>query len=66
MGYRIKEAREKAGLTQEKLAEISGVSRGTIAMLETDSSKVTTTKTLMKIAQALGCSVDSLFFDLCV
>ena len=62
MGYKIKDLREKKKLTQEELARKSQVSRGTIAALETNKSKVTTTKTLLKIAEALGTTVDNLFF----
>lgn len=62
MGYNIKENREKAGMTQAQLAEKAGVSRVTIAMLETRNDFNTTTKTLLKIANALGTTVDALFF----
>lgn len=62
MGYKVKELREEAGLTQAQLAEKSGVSRVTIAMIETQKNYVTTTKTLVKIANALGKSVDAIFF----
>lgn len=63
MGYRIKEFRESLSMTQEELARKSGVSRGTISAMENGSSKETTTKTLVKIARALGKSVDSIFFE---
>ncbi len=62
MGYKIKELREKAGLTQAQLAQKSGVSRVTIAMMEVKKDYVTTTKTLVKIAEALDTTVDALFF----
>lgn len=62
MGYRIKEEREKRNMTQEQLAEESGVSRGTISALENGTSRATTTKTLSSIAKALGVSIESLFF----
>ena len=66
MGYKVKELREEAGLTQAQLAEKSGVSRVTIAMIETQKDYVTTTKTLVKIAKALETSVDAIFFcELC-
>ncbi len=38
IGSRIKEAREAVGLTQEELAELMGVSKGTIGNYETDGS----------------------------
>lgn len=50
-------------MTQEELAEKSGVSRGTISAMENGLSKETTTKTLVKLARALGTSVDSIFFS---
>ena len=61
MGYNIKNIRESLGITQEELAEISGVSRGTICALENGTERVTTTKTLLKIASALNTTVDQLF-----
>ena len=63
MGYRIKEVREAKKLTQEELAEKSGVSRGTIVALESGEEKTTTTKTLFKLATALETTVDQLFFS---
>lgn len=63
MGYRIKEFRESLSMTQEELAKRSGVSRGTISAMENGTSKETTTKTLAKIARALGTSVDRIFFE---
>lgn len=62
MGYRIKQIREEQGMTQERLAQESGVSRVTIWALETSKNRTTTTKTLSKIAKALGTTVDNLFF----
>lgn len=62
MGYRIKEVREEKNMTQEELSEKSGVSRGTISALENGSTRTTTTKTLLKLARALGVSLDRIFF----
>lgn len=62
MGYRIRELREAMKMTQEELADKSGVSRGTISALENGSMRNTTSKTLLKLAQALNTSVDRIFF----
>ncbi len=66
MGYKIKEVREAHQMTQEELSEKSGVSRGTISALENGTARATTTKTLVKIAQALGVTVDRIFCTECV
>lgn len=63
MGYRIKEAREEAGMTQDELANKSGVSRSTINGLETGRAAVTTNVTLLKIAKALDKKIADIFFD---
>lgn len=63
MGYKIKEYRESLNMTQDQLAEASGISRGTISALENGTARATTTKTLLKIAQALGTTVDRIFFE---
>ena len=62
MGYKIKELREAMKMTQEELAEKSGVSRGTISALENGIVRTTTSKTLVKLAQALDTTVDRIFF----
>lgn len=61
MGYRIKELRESMNMTQAELSEKSGISRGTISALESNTMRETTTKTLLKIAKALDSTVDQLF-----
>ena len=62
MGYKIKEVREALGMTQEELAEKSGVSRTTISGLENGTTRATSTKTLLSIANALNTSIDRIFF----
>ena len=62
MGYKIKEMREAQGMTQEELSDKSGVSRVTISGLENGTERNTTSKTLVKIARALDCTVDQIFF----
>lgn len=63
MGYRIKEVRESKKMSQSELAEKSGVSRGIIWQLETNPNAETTTKTLKRIAEALGTTVSDIFFE---
>lgn len=62
MGYRIKEIREAKNMTQEELSEKSGISRVTISGLENGTERNTTSKTLVKIAAALGVTIDQIFF----
>lgn len=62
MGFRIKEVRKSLKMSQEELAQKSGVSRGTIAALESGTERVTTTKTLAAIAKAMNVTVDQIFF----
>ena len=49
----LKEARVEAGLTQEQLAEKSGVSRATIANIERGSQAFLKSSTIIKLADAL-------------
>lgn len=61
MAYKIKEIREKKRMSQAELAELSGVSRATIIRIESVEDVVINTKTLEKLANALGVSVRTLF-----
>lgn len=63
MQYKVKEYREEIGITQEELAKKADVSRAIISGLESGSITVTTTKTLMKIAEALGKNVSDIFLS---
>ena len=62
MNYKVKEIREEIGISQETLAEKSGVSRTIISGLESGKIKETSTKTLSKIARALDRNVSEIFF----
>ena len=61
MQYKIKMMREKKKMTQEALSEKAGVSRAIISRLESGEEVVTTTETLLKIADALECKVSEIF-----
>ena len=62
MGSRIKEIRKEKGITQEKLAKETGLSRAIICMIENDENHNAKSGTLKKIAAALGVSFGELFF----
>lgn len=63
MGYKIKDRRIELRMTQEELSTKSGVSRQTISSLETNDEYSVSTKTLVKIAEALETTVANLFFE---
>lgn len=63
MNFKIRQYREDKHMSQEELAEKSGVSRGIISALETGKATVTTNLTMKKIAQALDKSVSEIFFE---
>lgn len=62
MGGKLKDYRSAKKISQEELASLSGVSRQTISAIENNGAESATTKTLAKIAQALGTTVSELFF----
>lgn len=62
MGYKVKEIREKKGMTQEELEEKSGISRQTISAIENNDRYQAKVGTLMALAEALETTVDNLFF----
>ena len=61
--YKIKAMRENKKMSQEALSEKAGVSRTIISRLESGEKVVTTTETLLKIANALECKVSDIFLS---
>lgn len=61
MQYKVKEWREKLGLSQEELAKKAGISRQIIVNLESDKVGNTTAITLKKIADALELKISDIF-----
>ncbi|MGT2959344.1 XRE family transcriptional regulator [Streptococcus bovimastitidis] len=57
----IKELREEKNMSQEELADKSGVSRTTISLLETQKSTTVKLSTLKKLANALEVKVGYFF-----
>lgn len=61
MAYRIREQRGEKELTQEQLAQMSGVSRSTIIQLENNEEREVMVGTLKALAEALSVPVSELF-----
>ena len=62
IGKRIKAARKMKGYTQEKLAQVTGLSQPHIGHVEVGRTKVAL-PALIRIANALDTTVDSLLYD---
>jgi transcriptional regulator with XRE-family HTH domain len=60
VGKRLRAFRKRAGLSQNQLAQRSGVTRTTIIFLENGNRQDLTTQTAMLLADALGISIDEL------
>jgi len=58
---KLEELRRKAGMTQEDLAEKSGVSRPVIAKIESGSIDRVLGRSIIMLARALGVSAGELF-----
>lgn len=63
MAYRLRSIRRAKDITQEQLSARSGVSRATIAAIESGKKRVVLSSTILKLANALNCRVEDLFFD---
>ena len=61
IGNRIKETREAQNMTQSDLAEKVGISRVSLSRIETGETLNPSVSTAIRIADALGVSMDFLF-----
>lgn len=59
VGERIREIRDKRGMTQDKLAEAAGLSKSFLSEVENDKSNISS-RILLRIANELGASMDYL------
>jgi len=59
LGQRIKEFRERSGISQQKLAEMLGVSRPTISQIENGERRISADE-LIKLSEIFNLSVESL------
>ena len=60
LAKRIRELRNKKGISQEKLARLADVSYNTIVKIEAGESKNPSFRTMSGIAKALNVSLDDL------
>ena len=59
--YKIKEQRQKIGVTQADLRRKTGISRAQMSKLENGGKVDIKLSTLLKISEALNCPLTSLF-----
>ncbi|MDM7266510.1 MAG: helix-turn-helix transcriptional regulator [Aquificaceae bacterium] len=57
---RVREYRQRLGLSQEELSRITGIPRTTISSIES-GSVMPSVDYALRLARALGCSVEELF-----
>ena len=60
LSKRLKELRDEKKWTQQKLAEKAGLSFNAVTKIEQGASEHPTLKTLLKLADAFGISLDGL------
>ncbi len=61
MKNRLKELREEHGLSQEKLAEMSGISRTTLSKIENNEEVNVNTRTIAKLAEVFNVKPSEIF-----
>lgn len=65
IGERIKNRRTELGMTQQELADAVNISRNSMSRIETSVVPNMTVYTAMRIAKALGISMDFLVYGEC-
>lgn len=58
---RLKELREERGISQEKLSELSGISRTTLSKIENNEEVNVNTRTIAKLAEVFGVKPSEIF-----
>ena len=61
MKNRLKELRDQHGMSQEKLAELSGISRATLSKIENNEEVNVNTRTIAKLADVFGVKPSEIF-----
>ncbi len=60
IGKNLRKLRKKKGFSQEKLARLADISLNTLTKIESGFAKKPTIQTVVKLAKALGVSIDEL------
>ena len=58
---RLKELREERGMSQEKLVEMTGISRTTLSKIENNEEVNVNTRTIAKLAEAFDVKPSEIF-----
>jgi len=58
---RLKELRTERGISQEKLVEMTGISRATLSKIENNEEVNVNTRTIAKLAEAFGVKPSDIF-----
>ena len=58
---RLKELREERGISQEKLSELSGISRTTLSKIENNEEVGVNTRTIAKLAEVFNVKPSEIF-----
>ena len=58
---RLKEFREERGISQEKLADLSGISRTTLSKIENNEEANVNTRTIAKLADVFEVEPSEIF-----
>jgi transcriptional regulator with XRE-family HTH domain len=58
---RLKELREERGISQEKLSELSGISRTTLSKIENNEEVNVNTRTIAKLAEVFDVKPSEIF-----
>ena len=61
LGKRIREIRLSKNYTQEKLAELSGISRATLSKIENDDAAYVNTRTIAKLSEVFEVKPSEIF-----
>lgn len=59
---KLKEVRQKRGITQEELSKKSGVLKATILDLEDGKIKNVSASTIVNLSKVLNCKVSDIFY----